>query len=126
MAQGPKYKKGHGEVVAGVRRGKAGVGGAIIRDKTDAVGNQGVSAGPEPENMVFDEPAADKIADDDGHSQISGPDPALFAKIEGTKHQQKEVKWDPKPGLPHKEEDRIQKRVGPIPVDVGKEAIVTL
>ena len=126
MPHGPEYKKGHGEVVAGKRRDKAGVGGAIIRDKTDAVRNKGVGAGPEPENMVIDEPAADDIADDDGHSQIKGPDPSLFAKIKGGKHEQKEVKRDPHFRLPHKKKDRIQKRAGPILVDVGKEAVVTL
>ena len=72
------------------------------------------------DQVIFDQVAANEVADDDGHDKVEGPDPAFFAKIQGGENQQEKVEGDPELRFAYKEEDVVQGSAGPVLVDTGE------
>ena len=93
--EGEEQEEGQGKMGTGVRRGKTRAGGAIIGQETHIVCQQGILTGPEPEDEVFHQVAADQVADYGGHDQGNGPPPAFQAEIQGNKDQEEKVKRHP-------------------------------
>ena len=96
----------------GVCRHKAGALRAVMGQGIHAVGQFGVLAGAEAENVFFDQVAADQIADTGGAGKKYEPEPAAPAKIDHGKYEQEQVKRYPEAGFAQERQNGIEKTVG--------------
>jgi hypothetical protein len=81
------YKHGNREMVARMRGSKTRTPWTITNEQPDDTGQRRILAGPEPENILFDQVGADQIADYGSQDKSKTPPISLTGKIDKCKNQ---------------------------------------
>ena len=102
-----------------VRGGEAGTARAVIDEKTDLLWYDEVLAGSVSHHDLFDDLAADHVADGGGEQDAQYPPPALASEIHGHEEQEEEVEGYPEEGFPHVGQYSVEERAPPVLVNMG-------